>query len=288
MHAIWSPQGFLSAHRENPLWGCGFVDFAGSTVVHFTGGFTALIATYLLGPRRGRFYDTRGKLLDVANPMPGHSSALQVRLIVSIDLYARCSVFVSYALEFCNRCLGHSSCGLVGMDSVSQHLISSPRLSHWKLTSLLLNSIIDVGSAISITGPDQSSIISISAVNTTLAAASSCASALAANYIIAERRTGEGEFSLKAALNGCLSGLVAITGGCALVETWAAILIGLLAGLVYLITSNLLIRVRIDDAVDAIPGTTNVLYDMQISLINMTYTSRLFFYSSSHEQWSVW
>lgn len=143
--------------------------------------------------------------------------------------------------------------------------------------------IIDVGSAISITGPDQSSIISISAVNTTLAAASSCASALAANYIIAERKTGEGEFSLKAALNGCLSGLVAITGGCALVETWAAILIGLLAGLVYLITSNLLIRVRIDDAVDAIPGTTKVFYDMQISLINMTYTSRSFFYSSSHE-----
>lgn len=73
----------------------------------------------------------------------------------------------------------------------------------------------NTGSAISITGPDQNKIISIAAVNTTLAAASSCFSALATNYIIAERRTGEGEFSLKAAMNGCLSGLVAITGGCA-------------------------------------------------------------------------
>lgn len=54
VHAIWSPQGFLTAHRSDALWNCGFVDFAGSTVVHFTGGFTALIATYLLGPRRGR------------------------------------------------------------------------------------------------------------------------------------------------------------------------------------------------------------------------------------------
>jgi Amt family ammonium transporter len=106
-----------------------------------------------------------------------------------------------------------------------------------------------VGSAISITGPNQSTIISIAAVNTTLAAASSCASALAANYIIAERRTGEGEYSLKAALNGCLAGLVAITGGCAVCEPWAAITIGLLAGLVYLFTANLLIRARIDDAV---------------------------------------
>ena len=61
VHAIWSPQGILSAYHSDPLWGSGFIDFAGSTVVHFTGGFTALIATYLLGPRRGRFYDHRGK-----------------------------------------------------------------------------------------------------------------------------------------------------------------------------------------------------------------------------------
>lgn len=78
VHAIWSPQGFLSAHRNDPLLDCGFVDFAGSTVVHLTGGFTALIATFLLGPRRGRFFDARGRLLDTPNPMPGHSSALQV------------------------------------------------------------------------------------------------------------------------------------------------------------------------------------------------------------------
>lgn len=111
----------------------------------------------------------------------------------------------------------------------------------------------NAGSAITITGPDQSSIISISTVNTTLAAASSCASALGANYIIVERTTGEGEFSLKAALNGCLSGLVAITGGCALCEPWAAVVIGLLAGLLYLASSTLLVRWLIDDAVDAIP-----------------------------------
>ena len=54
-------------------------------------------------------------------------------------------------------------------------------------------------------------------------------------------------------MNGCLSGLVAITGGCAVVESWAAVVIGFLAGLVYLASSNLLIRLRIDDAVDAVP-----------------------------------
>jgi Amt family ammonium transporter len=84
VHSIWSPQGFLSANREDPLWDCGFVDFAGSTVVHFCGGSTALIATYLLGPRRGRFYDVRGNLLESPNPMPGHSAALQVGVIYSL------------------------------------------------------------------------------------------------------------------------------------------------------------------------------------------------------------
>ena len=54
-------------------------------------------------------------------------------------------------------------------------------------------------------------------------------------------------------MNGCLTGLVAITAGCATVETWAAILIGFFGGLFYLLASRLLVRLRIDDAVDAIP-----------------------------------
>ncbi len=46
-HWAWSPDGWLA--------GYGFVDFAGSTVVHSTGGWLALAAVIVLGPRRGRF-----------------------------------------------------------------------------------------------------------------------------------------------------------------------------------------------------------------------------------------
>ena len=53
-------------------------DFAGSSVVHLTGGSTALIATYVLGPRRGRFYDHRGEPLQTPKEFPGHSAALQM------------------------------------------------------------------------------------------------------------------------------------------------------------------------------------------------------------------
>jgi ammonium transporter, Amt family len=54
-------------------------------------------------------------------------------------------------------------------------------------------------------------------------------------------------------MNGCLTGLVAITAGCATVETWAGVLIGVVAGWVYMFSSKLILRLRIDDAVDAIP-----------------------------------
>ncbi|EED90411.1 predicted protein, partial [Thalassiosira pseudonana CCMP1335] len=202
VHSVWSPQGFLCGQAVSPLFGVGVVDFAGSSVVHLTGGCIALIATYILGPRRGRFYDHRGEPLETPVEFPGHSAALQM--------------LGAFILWF----------GWYGFNT---------------------------GSALTITGPGQDNVVSLVAVNTTLAAASACVSSLAANYYVEERKTGEGTFSLSSAMNGCLGGLVSITGGCAVVEPWAAVVIGFIAGLLYLFTSKLLIRLRIDDAVDAIP-----------------------------------
>jgi len=55
------------------------------------------------------------------------------------------------------------------------------------------------------------------------------------------------------AMNGCLGGLVGITAGCSVVEPWAAVLIGIISGWVYVGSSKLLVKLKIDDAVDAIP-----------------------------------
>ncbi|WAM35813.1 ammonium transporter [Caldicellulosiruptor acetigenus] len=49
----------------------GFIDFAGSTVVHSVGGWSALIGAALLGPRIGK-YTKDGKV----NAIPGHSITL--------------------------------------------------------------------------------------------------------------------------------------------------------------------------------------------------------------------
>jgi ammonium transporter, Amt family len=78
VHAIWSPNGFLAADNISPLLGVGMVDFAGSGVVHLTGGVTALFATIILGPRRGRFHDETGRKLDKPREFLGNSMSLQV------------------------------------------------------------------------------------------------------------------------------------------------------------------------------------------------------------------
>jgi Amt family ammonium transporter len=84
VHAIWSSNGFLSATSDTPLFGTGVVDFAGGGVVHLTGGLTALFATSILGPRRGRFHDEQGRKLDKPKEYAGHSIALQVRIFESV------------------------------------------------------------------------------------------------------------------------------------------------------------------------------------------------------------
>jgi len=53
------------------LEGLGFIDFAGSTVVHSIGGWLALAGAIVVGPRLGK-YDKAGKV----RPIPGHSIPL--------------------------------------------------------------------------------------------------------------------------------------------------------------------------------------------------------------------
>jgi len=201
-HSAWSNNGFLSLTNPEPLLNIGAVDFAGSGVVHLTGGMTALLATVVLGPRRGRFYDPQGEPLETPKPFPGHSVALQ--LLGTMILWFGWFGF------------NPGSALILGIDAAGE-------------------------------------VSAIAAANTALSGAAGGITALFTNLYLVERATGEPFFSILHAMNGSLSGLVAITSGCGVVEPWAAIVIGTLAGWVYLIGSSLLIKLRIDDAVDAIP-----------------------------------
>ena len=69
---VWGG-GWLSALGRNYGLGHGHVDFAGSSVVHMTGGVTALVCCKLLGPRIGKF-NADG----TPNPIPGHNIPMAV------------------------------------------------------------------------------------------------------------------------------------------------------------------------------------------------------------------
>jgi Amt family ammonium transporter len=184
----------------DPLFGVGMVDFAGSGVVHVTGGFTALIASKILGPRKGRFNEEDGS--GMARRVEGNSSSLQALGVLILWF------------------------GWYGFNC---------------------------GSILQVSSVELAQIASLSGATTTLGASAGAVTSLAVSAFLARRQTGETSYDLPDALNGCLAGLVSITAGCGLLEPWAAALIGGIGGCVYLISGALLVRFRIDDAVEAIP-----------------------------------
>ena len=58
----WQGEGWLTK--------LGFIDFAGSSIVHSVGGWAALVAAFMVGPRIGKYVD--GKVFEI----PGHNQIL--------------------------------------------------------------------------------------------------------------------------------------------------------------------------------------------------------------------
>lgn len=202
VHAIWNGNGFLSAFNSDPLAGVGMIDFAGSGVVHMTGGATALVGAIILGPRIGRFYDADGNALAEPAEFAPHSVALQV--------------LGTFILWF----------GWYGFNP---------------------------GSTLNISAAGYGDIAGLCAVTTTLSAAAGSISAMFTDTILGMMSSGEAEYDLTMAMNGALGGLVGITANCSVVAPWAAVFIGLISGVVYKFSSALLVKLKVDDAVDAIP-----------------------------------
>jgi Amt family ammonium transporter len=109
----------------------GFIDFAGTAVVHVFGGFAALAGVLLLGPRRGK-YDADGK----SRALPGHSMPL-----AAIGLFILWFGWLGFnggslrsahpellGLVAVNTCLGGAAGGLGAM-LLTQFLLRKPDLS---------------------------------------------------------------------------------------------------------------------------------------------------------------
>lgn len=92
------------------------------------------------------------------------------------------------------------------------------------------------------------------ALNTNLAAGSGAVAALIISWFIL------GKSDVPTILNGALAGLVAITASCAFVDTWAAVLIGFVAGILVFYSARFFEKRKIDDPIFALSvhGTAGV------------------------------
>lgn len=167
------------------LEGLGFIDFAGSTVVHSVGGWAALAGAIVLGPRLGK-YDTAGRV----KAIPGHSIPL-----------AALGVFILWL-------------GWFGFNPGST------------------------------TAGNKD--IAMIFVNTNLAAAAGAVAAMITSWVLFKKP------DVGMSLNGALAGLVGITAGCANVLPTSAIIIGLVAGVLVVLSVLFFDRIKVDDPVGAV------------------------------------
>jgi ammonium transporter, Amt family len=170
---------------EGWLEGLGFIDFAGSTVVHSVGGWAALAGAIVLGPRLGK-YSRDGR----PQAIPGHNLPL-----------AALGVFILWL-------------GWFGFNP---------------------------GSTTTVGGD-----LAVIAVTTNLAAAAGAVSAMIASWIKFKYP------DVGMSLNGALAGLVAITAPCANVSPLSAIIIGMIAGVLVVLSVIMFENIGIDDPVGAI------------------------------------
>lgn len=175
------------------VWGGGWLgklgmeDFAGSAVIHALGGFSALAAAILVGPRKGKF--TTEGLSSVALP-----SNLPLASVGTFLLWF----------------------GWFGFNAGSTLSGTDGRIGHIAIVTML-----------------------------------SAAAGGATTLIYTLFRYGRSD--APSVINGSLAGLVGITAGCAFVNDYAAIIIGIVSGLFMMAATNWLEVRKIDDPVGAFP-----------------------------------
>jgi Amt family ammonium transporter len=191
--------GWLETFKKdkdgNPVG--GYIDFAGSGVVHLTGGVGALVGAMVVGCRTGRFDP------DKADEFLPHSQPLIV-LGTFILWFGWC---------------GFNSGSTLGMSDSGTAMVAAHVM-----------------------------------MNTTLSAATGGVSCFLLQYAIVRK------YDCAALCNGILAGLVSITAGCSNVESGSAVLIGFLGGIIFVGSSSLIKKLKIDDPVDAssVHGTCGI------------------------------
>lgn len=184
----WAWGGYFYPDNAGWLEQMGFLDFAGSTVVHSIGAWVALAGVIIIGPRLGRF-SPDGK----AKKIRGHNL-----------VFAYFGVFILFFAWF-------------GFNGGS--------------TLTATTEIADI------------------VANTMISASFGGITGLFVSWKFSENQLPEPE----SIINGILGGLVGITAGCYYVDAVGSLIIGVVSGLIVYFGTILLEKLKLDDAVGAIP-----------------------------------
>ncbi|AGK55440.1 ammonium transporter [Bacillus sp. 1NLA3E] len=105
------------------------------------------------------------------------------------------------------------------------------------------------------------------AINTMLAGASGGTAAL----FLTMKKFGKADPSMT--INGVLSGLVAVTAGCATISQWSAIAIGIISGVIVIYATLLIDHLKIDDPVGAVSvhGFNGMFGTIAVGLFDSTH-----------------
>ena len=103
------------------------------------------------------------------------------------------------------------------------------------------------GSQTAISSAGDGDVVGLAIVNTILGAATGGMTVLFVNKFALQQ-----PWSFLMTLNGALAGMVALCAGCNLYEPWAALIVGGIGGLGFMIIHFGMLRLRLDDPLDAV------------------------------------
>lgn len=211
----------------------GYYDFAGSGVVHMTGGVSGLAGAIICGARIGKFTEEE----ETKKPTVQDNGFEQVH-----QRYKAGEWDILRVHEFVRLYTQKLGDGNFAAHSPQQVVLGT--LILW-LGWLMFNG----GSSLAIVGAAGASA-QIAIVNTILApsAAGVC------TFVIKNKVSGQNldvRYDFSGLTNGILAGLVAITASCDSVEPWAAIIIGILGSFLYCLTVRFANWAKIDDPLEA-------------------------------------
>lgn len=106
------------------------------------------------------------------------------------------------------------------------------------------------GSQANISAEGDGAVVGLAIVNTILGGSLGGLSVLFLSKFLWPGSNGTWSFLLT--LNGALTGMVALCGGCNLYEPWAAMLVGAGAGVMFMTVHTLMLKFRLDDPLDAV------------------------------------